>query len=108
MTRFSFGFAIAVLAVSAAPLFAQDAAKGQAVFDAQKCSLCHSVAGKGNAKGPLDKVGAKLSAADIRKWITTPKEMKSDTGRKPEMRAYPNLPAADLDALVAYMQSLKG
>ena len=34
--------------------------------------------------------------------------MKSETNRKPEMRAYPSLPAADLDALVAYMQSLKG
>jgi mono/diheme cytochrome c family protein len=28
---------------------AQDAkAKGEAVFAAQKCSLCHSIAGKGN------------------------------------------------------------
>jgi hypothetical protein len=26
---------------------------------------------------------------------------------KPPMKAFPNLPAADLDALVAYMQSLK-
>ena len=53
-------------------------------------------------------MGAKLSEADIRKWIVTPKEMKSETNRKPDMRAYPSLPAADLDALVAYMQSLKG
>lgn len=99
----------AVLALVSTPAFAQDAAqidKGKAVYDAQKCSLCHAIGGRGNAKGPLDKVGAKLSADDIRKWIVTPKEMKS-TGRKPDMRAYPNLPAADLDALVAYMRSLK-
>lgn len=98
----------ALAALVAAPAMAQDIEKGKAVYEAQKCSLCHSVGGRGNAKGPLDKVGAKLSADDIRKWIVTPKEMKSDTGRKPEMRAYPSLPAADLDALVAYMKSLKG
>lgn len=110
MTRLATGFAVALFTLSATPLFAQDAAqieKGKAVYDAQKCSLCHAIAGKGNAKGPLDQVGAKLSADDIRKWIVSPKEMKS-TGRKPDMRAYPNLPAADLDALVAYMRSLKG
>ena len=103
--------AFTLLSLGAVPVLAQDAAqvaRGKAVYDAQRCSLCHAVEGRGNAKGPLDKVGTKLSAADIRKWIVTPKEMKSETNRKPEMRAYPSLPAADLDALVAYMQSLKG
>ncbi len=112
MKRLSrFVMAAALVAVGSGPALAQDGAqmeKGKAVYDAQKCSLCHSVAGRGNAKGPLDKVGAKLSAEDIRKWIVTPKEMKSETNRKPEMRAYPNLPAADLDAVVAYLRSLKG
>jgi mono/diheme cytochrome c family protein len=101
----------ACLALVAAPAPAQDAAlaeKGKAVYDAQRCALCHAIGGRGNAKGPLDGVGSKLSAADIRKWIVSPKEMKSPTNRKPEMRAYPSLPAADLDALLAYMLSLKG
>lgn len=109
LTGFIGGIALATLAV--APALAQDAAqidKGKAVYEAQKCALCHAVGGRGNAKGPLDKVGATLSADDIRKWIVSPKEMKSATGRKPEMRAYPSLPAADLDALVAYLRSLKG
>lgn len=103
--------AVTVLSLAAVPVLAQDAAqvaKGKAVYDAQRCSLCHAIEGRGNAKGPLDKVGTKLNAADIRKWIVSPKEMKSDTNRKPDMRAYPSLPAADLEALVAYMQSLKG
>jgi len=102
---------IAALSLWAVPAPAQDAAqveKGKAVYDAQRCALCHSIAGRGNAKGPLDKVGSQLSAEDIRKWIVTPKEMKSPANRKPDMRAYPSLPAADLDALIAYMQSLKG
>jgi mono/diheme cytochrome c family protein len=37
----------------AAPAMAQDAkAAGEKVCAEQKCAVCHSVAGKGNAKGP--------------------------------------------------------
>jgi mono/diheme cytochrome c family protein len=83
-------------------------AQGQQVFEAQKCSLCHSVAGKGNAKGPLDGVGAKYPAEDLKRWITTPAEMskKHNATRKPQMKSYASLPAADVDALVAYLQTL--
>ncbi len=89
---------------------AQDAAKGQQVYAAQKCSVCHAIAGKGGKTNPLDGVGAKLSAADIRSWIVTPGEMTKKTGstKKPPMPdKYGKLPAAEIDALVAYMQSLK-
>ena len=56
------------LVSSAGIAHAQDAAlvkKGQEVYAAQKCSVCHSIAGKGSKTNPLDGVGAKLSAADI-------------------------------------------
>ena len=46
---------------------------------AQKCSVCHAVAGKGNKANPLDGVGAKLSAADIRAWIVDPVAMAAKT-----------------------------
>jgi len=87
---------------------AQDAAAGAKLFVDQKCSLCHSVAGKGNAKGPLDDVGSKLSAADIRAWIEDAKGMTAKTGatRKPEMKAY-TLEKTDVDSLVAYLVTLK-
>jgi cytochrome c2 len=88
---------------------AQDAkAKGEKLFTDQKCTLCHSIADKGNKKGPLDDVGGKLSADEIRSWITDAKGMtaKAKATRKPEMKAY-TLPKEDVDALVAYMQSLK-
>lgn len=98
----------------AAPLAAErqeDAVKrGQEVYAAQKCSVCHSTAGKGNKANPLDGVGKKLSADEIKQWITNPTEMtaKSKSTKKPPMPAkYGKLPAADVDALVAYMQSLK-
>jgi mono/diheme cytochrome c family protein len=96
----------------AAPLnaAAQDIKHGEQVYGAQKCQMCHAIAGKGNKANPLDGVGKKLSAADIREWITHPTEMtaKAKSTKKPPMPAkYGSLPAADLDALVAYLASLK-
>lgn len=99
----------------AVPLTAagQDAAqvkKGQDVYLAQKCSVCHAIAGKGNKMNPLDGVGKKLTADEIRQWITNPTEMsaKTKSTKKPPMpNKYGSLPKAELDALVAYMQSLK-
>jgi mono/diheme cytochrome c family protein len=89
----------------------QDAVKkGQEVYTAQKCQVCHQIAGKGNKNNPLDGVGGKLSAADTKKWIVSPTEMMAQTKstKKPPMpNKYGSLPAGDIDALVAYMQSLK-
>lgn len=90
-------------------LSAQDlASKGKDVYTAQKCSVCHAIAGAGNKKGALDDVGAKLSAADIRSWLTDAPAMaaKVKAERKPVMKAY-MLAKDDLDALVAYLQTLK-
>jgi mono/diheme cytochrome c family protein len=83
--------------------------RGATVYAAQKCSMCHALDGRGMAKGPLDGVGSKLSAEDIRQWIVNPAEMtaKANATRKPAMRAYPNLPKEDLDALVAFLHAKK-
>ncbi len=91
---------------------AQDAKveKGAKVYADQKCSLCHSIAGKGNPKGSLDDVGSKLTAEDIHHWIVDPVKMtaQAKADRKPPMPAkYAALPKDDLDALVAYLSSLK-
>jgi mono/diheme cytochrome c family protein len=88
---------------------AQDkVARGAAVYADQKCQLCHAIAGKGNAKGALDEVGSKLSAADIKAWIVDAKGQTAKTGatRKPDMKSY-TLGADDVDALVAYLSTLK-
>jgi mono/diheme cytochrome c family protein len=94
----------------AAAAAAQDAkvTKGQQLFTDQKCTLCHAVGDKGNKKGPLDGVASKLSAAEIRSWITDAKAMaaKTKATRKPEMKAF-TLPKDDVDALVAYLTTLK-
>ena len=84
------------------------AEKGLKVYTDQKCSMCHSIGGRGNAKGPLDTVGSKLSAEELRQWIVDAKGMtaKTKAPRAPAMKNY-DLPKADVDALVAYMQTLK-
>jgi mono/diheme cytochrome c family protein len=94
----------------AATAGAQDAkvAQGEKLFVDQKCTLCHSVGDKGNKKGPLDGVASKLKADEIREWIVDAKGMTAKTKptRKPDMKAY-TLPKDDVDALVAYLSTLK-
>ena len=84
--------------------------RGQAVYEDQKCRLCHAVAGKGNKKGPLDDVGARLTAEELKAWIVSAKEMaaKTDSTRKPAMKDYVTLSDDDVDALVAYLLTLTG
>ena len=107
MTRILCAIFLLALAVPAA---AQDKIdKGKQVYTAQKCQACHSVAGVGNKKGALDEVGAKLKADEIRQWIVAAPAMaaKAKADRKPPMKAYTTLPTEDVDALVAYLASLK-
>ena len=59
---------------------------------------------------PLDGVAAKLSAEEIKHWIISPTDAaaKAKSTKKPPMpNKYGRLPPPDIDALVAYMQSLK-
>ena len=102
---------IFVLAVMSTAASAQTAAveRGKKVYAAEKCSVCHSISGVGNKRGSLDGVGSKLSSDKIRQWIVSAPEMmaKTKAERKPAMKAYQNLSKEDLDALVAYMASLK-
>ena len=102
---------VVMVGLAAAPAWADQGAadKGAAVYAAQKCATCHALDGKGMAKGPLDGVGKKLSADEIREWIVSPAEMtkKHNATRKPPMKAYASLPKEDLDALVAFLAAKK-
>jgi mono/diheme cytochrome c family protein len=102
--------ALLALALSVVTAAAQDAKvqKGMQVFAAQKCSQCHSIAGKGNAKGKLDDVGSKIPPAEIKEWIVDPVGMaaKNKKDRKPPMKKKA-ISDGDVDALVAYLSTLK-
>ena len=106
----SIACALILVGCVAARAAAQDAkiARGAQVYAEQKCALCHSIGDKGNKKGPLDEVGSTRSLEDLRAWVADAKGMtvKTKAPRKPDMKNYA-LPKEDLDALVAYMASLK-
>ena len=110
MKRTSFAVLLLMGLMVSMPL-AQDAKqieRAQKVYVEKKCANCHSIAGKGNKKGALDEVGTKLSAAEIKEWIADPVAMttKTKAARKPPMKSA-NLSAEDVDAMVAYMLTLK-
>ncbi len=83
-----------------------DVKKGEEVYAKNNCKMCHSIAGVGNKKSPLDGVGSKLTEDLMQKWIRTPKEMEPKTNK---MLAYPvaKISDADLADLTAYMLTLK-
>jgi mono/diheme cytochrome c family protein len=107
---------IALAGIFSAPAFAQDTKldpklvqRGEKVYAEQKCAMCHSIQGKGNKAGALDDLGTRLSEEDIRQWMINPRVMteKSKSTRKPLMPAYTKSPKEDLDAVIAYMRSLR-
>jgi mono/diheme cytochrome c family protein len=108
MFRVMTGLALCVGLAATAAAQPAKVAQGEKVFADQKCMLCHSIGDKGNKKGPLDGVAAKLKADEIREWIVDAKGMtaKTKASRKPEMKAY-SLPKDDVDALVAYLSTMK-
>jgi mono/diheme cytochrome c family protein len=89
------------------------AAAGQKVFETQKCSTCHAVKdGEKKPASSLVGVSAKLSDADMKKWLTDTAAMEAKLPKKPAMSMATfmkthKLSDADVDALVAYMKSLK-
>ncbi len=106
------GAALATAAVAAQAPDPAKVAAGMKAFTAQKCSTCHAIAGKGNKSSPLDGVGGKLSQADIHTWLTDPATMEAKMTKKPAMSMAGwlkthKLKDADVDALTAYMMSLK-
>jgi mono/diheme cytochrome c family protein len=96
----------ALLAVDPDPALVE---RGKKLYADNRCATCHSIAGKGNPLGPQDGIGSRLSPADLRKWILDPPAMarKTRSARKPPMPVFETLKPADVDALVAYLSTLK-
>lgn len=85
-------------------------ALGRKVYEREKCATCHQIAKQGNSRYPLDGVGSRLSVGDIRRWMTETARMEAALPRLPPIRMSATqykLKQADLDALVAYLASLK-
>jgi mono/diheme cytochrome c family protein len=83
---------------------------GRKVYEREKCATCHQVAKQGNSRFPLDGVATRLTADQIRRWITDTAAMEAALPRLPPIRMSARkyrLNPADLDALVAYLLTLK-
>lgn len=104
-------FVVVALVSVASSAAAQSDAKvqqGAALFTAQKCTMCHSIAGKGNPKGALDNITATNKAEHIRQWLQDPEGMRAKTNatRTPAMKPA-KLTPEQIDALVAFLMSVK-
>ena len=114
MIRFITVLAGAAL-LTTASLGAQDAKlvdTGKKLFTSKQCMTCHMIAGKGNKVGVLDGVAAKVNAADMKTWLTKPATMEAKLAKPPLMKMSSKIAAlkltdADINALVAYLQTLK-
>lgn len=77
--------------------------RGKAVYDETGCATCHAVAGIGGRTGPsLDGVGKKYDAEKLKEILLNPKTLNPNTVMPPFEGS-----EEDLDALVAYLLSLK-
>lgn len=96
--------------MQASPQSPEALAAGRKVYEQQKCASCHQIAKRGNSRFPLDGVGSKLTLEQLRRWMTDTAEMEAALPRLPAIRMSEmkfRLNARELDALVAYLASLK-
>ena len=80
------------------------------MYEREKCATCHQIEKRGNSRYPLDGVAGRLTAEQLRKWMTNPAEMEAALPRMPALRMSTmkyRLNAQELDAIVAYLQTLK-
>ena len=99
----------AVTAPPEEPLAEHRLAEGRAVYEAQDCARCHAIEGRGNPRGPLDGVGARLDRDELRAWITAPPEMAGQMSARAfgAKQQYQELPEDELEALIDYLASLR-
>lgn len=94
---------VAFVAVAFVTVAAQAESKGEQVFK-QNCAMCHKVKGQGGVIGPeLTKVAATLKEGALRAQLENPKKKNPSTS----MPSFKTLPKADMDALLAYLKTLK-
>ena len=82
---------------------------GKALYTSQKCQTCHAIGGVGSKmSSSLDGVGSKLTAADVKMWLTDPDAMTAKLKTKPKVKMKKvTLKDPEIDSLVAYLMSLK-
>ena len=84
-------------------------AHGREVFARQHCSGCHSVGGKGSPRSPLDGVGSRRDLEELRAWVVADESVRADLSPRAvaAKHDYAQLPDTQMDALLAYLGSLR-
>lgn len=84
-------------------------ARGRAVLEAQGCLRCHSVAGQGSPRLPLDGVGARRDRAALEAWtLALPTVADQLPARARNSKEdYRALPRQEIDELLDYLESLR-
>ena len=84
-------------------------ARGRDVVLANDCLMCHSIAGEGSPRSPLDGVGSRLSETEILHFAIADESVQDDLSPRAikTKRDYAELPQEDLQAMAAYLASLK-
>jgi mono/diheme cytochrome c family protein len=83
---------------------------GRKVYEREKCATCHQIDKKGNSRFPLDGVAKRLAPTQLRMWLTDTRRMEQALPRLPAIRMSARkfrLKDVELDALVAYLKTLK-
>lgn len=95
--------------LAAIHLEAEQIEAGRQVYRQHNCARCHSIAGEGNPRNPLDTIGDRRSAEEIRDYIIGASHLKKILAERnlQQKQRYRSLPADELDALVIYMRSLR-
>jgi ubiquinol-cytochrome c reductase cytochrome b subunit len=95
--------AASTLAATNVALANPAAAKGKEIFEQQSCNACHGDGGIGTAAAPkLIGIGVKYPIEKIRSMLISPTPAMTAGGMPT-----PQLNQADMDALLAYLESLK-
>jgi mono/diheme cytochrome c family protein len=83
--------------------------RGREVYAQHNCATCHSIAGEGNPRNPLDGIGVAWSPRELEAWITGAGAAAEilPSGIVKRKQRYQSLTREDMNALIAYLSSLK-
>ncbi|HWR51010.1 MAG TPA: cytochrome c [Bryobacteraceae bacterium] len=88
---------------------AQLVERGQAVFSQHDCARCHSVAGKGSPRSPLDGVGTRLARDELYGWVVAGDAAQAQLSPRAiaAKQRHVGMSDADMDAHPAYLAWLR-
>lgn len=99
----------AVPAAQDGALAQEQISRGREVFARENCSGCHSVAGEGSPRSPLDGVGNRRARGELHDWVVADESVHPELPSRAiaAKQRYVELSSADMDALLSYLDSLR-